>query len=372
MSMKIDNKNTKTFNKVKTKWHAVSTMHGQQADFDAIFQAKEEALRQPIETIIEKTTKNEIQENQDKEENNFDNQDLSNQDFSNQDLSGASFKNANLTGVDFTNANLNGADFSGAKLDGVTLKDADIENAIMLGISIDDLGLEELQALIEYLAKYYPHKLNLSLLNLALLDLKRIDLSKLNLRGIDFTGCDMTGVNILDLDLSSCIISPEQIRQALGRLPTNVEMAQMFTPRRAKSKGPSELSKIVEGLLRGDGRDWGTWDATRDSGVAVEKLMKFGKKVYKTLSGKPSPDMDSLQHGIQKNIESREKERNEDKKKAIEEKKREILEKMQANEQANEKDKQNFEAEKEVVREKIVTKEINPQVFEITRGRERG
>ena len=80
---------------------------------------------------------------------------------------------------------------------------------------MDELAIEELQALVEYLAVYYPHKLNLRRINLSLLDLKRIDLRQVSLRGVDFTGLDFTGVNIMELDLSECIITPQQIAQAL-------------------------------------------------------------------------------------------------------------------------------------------------------------
>ena len=45
--------------------------------------------------------------------------------------------------------------FTGAKLNGVKLSEADLEDAILLDIEIDAMGIEELQELIEYIAKYY-------------------------------------------------------------------------------------------------------------------------------------------------------------------------------------------------------------------------
>ena len=41
----------------------------------------------------------------------------------------------------------------------MVLTDADFDNAILLDITIDAIALEDLQELIEYLAKYAPHKL---------------------------------------------------------------------------------------------------------------------------------------------------------------------------------------------------------------------
>ena len=81
------------------------------------------------------------------------------------DFSGADLSGANLEGADLTGANLSGAKLCGANLKKVKLKeakltDADLTDAIFLEIDIDNLTLEELQELVEYLATYYPHKLN--------------------------------------------------------------------------------------------------------------------------------------------------------------------------------------------------------------------
>lgn len=156
--------------------------------------------------------------------------------------------------------------FTGAKMKGVKLQEADLEDAILLGIEIDELGIEELQQLIEYLAKYYPHKLNLTKINLTLLDLRSIDLSKVNLRGVDFTGCDLTGVNIMELDLSECIISPEQIAQALGRVPTKDELAKIMAPKK-KNKAKGFEGVDISSIFWGTAKSWafGTLSMTKAS-----------------------------------------------------------------------------------------------------------
>ena len=217
--------------------------------------------------------------------------------FAGENLKGANFSVANLTGVDFsganlTGANLEGADLSGAILsgavlhntnfskailNGVKLVDADLENAILLGIEIDALGIEELQALIEYLAKYYPHKLNLSKMNVSLLDFTRIDLTNVDLTGVDFTGVNFTGVSITGLDLSACKITPEQIAQALGRVPSAEELAKILAPKKkdGKRKGFDDIATMFIG-----GKDQLVWDFTKDKGISIETLMKVGKKVF--------------------------------------------------------------------------------------------
>lgn len=233
-------------------------------------------------------------------------QDLSNANFSAANLSGADFSGAKLHGADFsganlTDANLSGADLSGAilsganllrtnftnaKLNRVVLTEANLEEAIMLGVEIDELGIEELQALIEYMAIYYPHKLNLTKLNLTLLDLSRIDLTKVSLRGVDFTGCSMKGVKIWELDLSECIISPEQIAEALGRVPSPQELAQLLAPKVKKKK--SEGIDMTD-LFFDNGKEFGVWDVTKEKGVDIGKLVESGMKLFRKSASKPQP-----------------------------------------------------------------------------------
>lgn len=211
---------------------------------------------------------------------------LSGVDFSGADLSGANLRGADLTGAILSGAQLVGADLTGAKLNKVKLTDVDIENAILLDIEIDELSLQELQELIEYLAKYYPHKLNLSKMNLMLLDLTKIDLKNLDLRGVDFTGVDFTGINIMELDLSECIITPQQIAQALGRVPTPEEMKMLLAPKKKKGdKGKVGIDMMA--LLRDDGREFGTWDALHQEGISIKQILDVGKKIFRRDAKRP-------------------------------------------------------------------------------------
>ncbi len=273
---------------------------------------------------------------------NFSGADLTGADFSGADLTGADFSGAilkdvnfagaDLTGADFSGADLTGADFSGAilkdvnfagaNLEGVKLSGADIEGAVFREIRIDELGTGELQALIEYLAKYYPHKLNLSKINLQLLDLTRIDLTQLDLRGADFTGVDFTGVNITGLDLSSCIITPAQIAQALGRTPSQSELAKILPPRKKNGKGQDWTIDWQDFFL--NDREIGVWDTTKDSGFDIDKMVKTGRKVFSKEAAKPR-----LKEGkgkIRSEREAREKEHNEKMREIIEKNKQAVLE----------------------------------------------
>lgn len=233
----------------------------------------------------------------------FSGQDLSQADFSAANLEDANFKDANLEGADFTGADLSGADlsganlqdvifagatlkgtnFTGANMEGVILRDADIEDAILIDIVLDELALEELQALVEYLAIYYPHKLNLQRINLSLLDLTKIDLRQVNLKGVDFTGIDFTGINIMELDLSECIITPEQIAQALGRVPSADELKKILAPKK-KKKAKGFYIDFSEFLSNGHFTGW--IDLTKGS-VSTDQLVKGFFKVRDAIVKKP-------------------------------------------------------------------------------------
>ncbi len=211
---------------------------------------------------------------------------LSGVDFSGADLTGANLRGADLTGAVLSGAQLIGADLTGAKLNKVKLTDVDIENAILLDIEIDEMALQDLQELVEYLAKYYPHKLNLSKLNLMLLDLTKIDLKNLDLRGVDFTGIDFTGINIMELDLSECIITPQQIAQALGRVPTPEEMKMLLAPKQKKGE-KGKVGIDMMSLLRDDGREFGTWDALHQEGITIKQILDVGKKIFRRDAKRP-------------------------------------------------------------------------------------
>ncbi|MBR2922129.1 MAG: pentapeptide repeat-containing protein [Alphaproteobacteria bacterium] len=270
--------------------------------------------------------------------------------FSKENLKGANFSVANLTGVDFSGADLRGVDFSGAnltganlegadlsgavlsgavlknvnftkaKLNGIKLVGADLENVILLDIEIDALGIEELQELIEYLAKYYPHKLNLAKMNLSLLDFTKIDLSRVNLAGVDFTGVNFTGVSITGLDLSQCKITPEQIAQALGRVPSAEELAKILAPKK-KKKGKDGLEDIA--LMFQDGKDYLIWDFTKDKGISIDTLMKVGKKVFSNGKKPQEKIEDNKKNDV--NDDEKAKSHNEELRKIIEERKQKEL-----------------------------------------------
>lgn len=246
------------------------------------------------------------------------------------DFSGANLQHANLSGADLTGAILTGAvlketNFTGAILHNVKLHDADIQDAILIDIIIDEVTLEELQELVEYLAQYFPHKLNLSRINLTLLDLTRIDLSKVNLRGVDFTGVDFTGVNIMELDLSECIITPQQIAQAIGKTPSLEELKKILAPKE-KPKGKSFEGLDFDKLFLDDGRAFGTWDFTKDKGVSIEAMLKTGKKIFRNPNAKPPVKEDEILEKIRTQHENEEKNNNRELRELIEQRKREELE----------------------------------------------
>ena len=268
------------------------------------------------------------------------NANLKDVNFTGADLSGADLSGAMLDGANFTGAKLIGTNFTGAHMHGVTLKNADLQDAILLDADLDNLSLEELQELVEYLALYYPHKLNLSRLNLTMLDLRRIDLRKVNLRGVDFTGCNFFGVNIYELDLSECIISPAQIEQAIGHIPTMEEMKKIMAPKKKKSK--SKMNGIdFEQLFRG-GNGSLDFDATKAS-INVSTMVKKGKEFMGKFK-KPDSD-EKIIENYNKNRKQKEPEEpkessNDELRKSIEQYKREVLEQRQEQRTNKEKSKE--------------------------------
>lgn len=267
---------------------------------------------------------------------NLKNIDLSHANLAGADLSGADLSGANLEGADLTNVNLSGANLSGAnlkgaKLNGAILENIDMTDTILLDIDIDNLTLEKLQELVEYLATYYPHKLNLSKLNLKLLDLSKIDLSRVSLRGVDFTGANFTGVNILELDLSECIITPEQIAQALGRPVSADELKKILAPK-PKKKQRAHFIDMTD-FFFDNGRPAGVWDTKRGKGItfqqmfdAVNRFTKNFNKEEKTLKNSKEEEKEAVKSSndeLRKIIE-------ENKRSVLEEKKKEILEKTTA------------------------------------------
>lgn len=277
-------------------------------------------------------------------------QDLSYADFSAANLQDANFKDAKLSGADFTGADLSGADlsgadlsdsifsgaklrgtnFTGANMEGVILRDADIEDAILMDIQMDELAIEELQALVEYLAIYYPHKLNLKRINLSLLDLTRIDLRQVNLRGVDFTGVDFTGVNIMELDLSECIITPQQIAQALGRVPNAEELKKILAPKK-KKKAKRFYIDFTEFLSNGHFTGW--TDLTKGC-ITTDQLVKAFLKIKGAILQKPVENdeviFEKAQQFHAERLEEERKAYNDEQKKNIEDRKQKMLEEQRA------------------------------------------
>ena len=241
-------------------------------------------------------------------------------DFSGADLSGANLEGADLTGAILTNAKLVGANLKRAKLKETKLDGADLTDAIFLEIDIDNLTLEELQELVEYLATYYPHKLNLAKFDLKLLDLSRIDLTNVNLRGVDFTGVDFTGVNILELDLSECIITPEQIAQALGRTPSPEELKKILAPK--PKKKTKDFFIDMTDFFFDNGIPAGVWDTLRGKGTTFDQIFSAVKRFTNAFKR----DGKTEQMPKEKENVSPEKSANEDLRRIIEENKKNLLE----------------------------------------------
>lgn len=274
---------------------------------------------------------------------NLEGADLSGANLSNADLSGTNLRGADLSGADLTGVNLEGADLtganlSGAKLIGANLKKtklhdvlfdgADLTDAVFLEIDIDDLTLENIQDLVEYLATYYPHKLNLNKFDLTLLNLAQIDLSRVNLRGVDFTGADFTGVNILELDLSECIITPEQIAQALGHSPSQEDLRKVLAPKpkkKAKSFGIDLTNFFFD-----NGLPSGVWYTRRGKGVTFDQIFSAVKRFTNAFK-KDAPEdefFDDLKQekNLTKKDDDEEKSANDDLRRMIEENKKNVLE----------------------------------------------
>ena len=252
---------------------------------------------------------------------NFSGSDLRGADFSGANLTNTNLSGADLAGATFAGAQLIGTNFTGAKLKNTLFTDAFFQDAILLDLEIDDITIEELQQLIEFVAKYYPEKLDLTKINLTMLDLRRIDLSKVSLRGVDFTGVDFTGINIMELDLSECIITPEQIAQALGRVPSDEELRRILAPKKKKGKAGKGID-FTELFLNGH-KQFGVIDVVHDKGMDVDKLVKISRQIYKTMHGKekaPVEDKEALEYVRNQNRANKEELRQ-----VIEERKRREL-----------------------------------------------
>lgn len=256
------------------------------------------------------------------QEINLCNANLQNVDFTGADLSGADLSGANMDGAIFTGAKLIGVNFTGAHMHGVKLINADLQDAILTDADLDNLTIEELQELVEYLALYYPQKLNLSRLNLTLLDLRRIDLRRVNLRGVDFTGCNFFGVNIYELDLSECVISPAQIEQAIGHQPTPDELQKILAPKKRDKK--KQKAKGIDFTDFFDSRGGFDWDTTK-GGSSFDKLIKSGQEFFGHKKKQTEKEGNEPQTANSK-PEKAQNNNSDDLRKSIEQHKRDVLE----------------------------------------------
>lgn len=293
-----------------------------------------------IDTFAIKTNNNLDFHGKNLKNGSFSKENLENANFSGADLSNIDFSGANLRGVDFTGADLTGANLEGADLTGanlsntklvnanfkksrlknVLLSGADLTDAIFLEIDIDNLTLEDIQELVEFLATYYPHKLNLAKFDLKMLDLSKIDLRNVNLRGVDFTGADLTGVNILELDLSECIITPEQIAQALGRVPSLEELKKILAPK-PKKKGKSFFIDMTD-FFFDNGIPAGVWDTKRGKGTTFDQIFSAVKRFTNAFKR----DEQAIVKPREKDERPQETSSNDELRRAIEENKKHALE----------------------------------------------
>lgn len=285
----------------------------------------------------------------------FHGKNLENGQFAGENLENANFAGANLRGVNFAGANLRGVDFTGADLTGANLEGADLTetiftdstlskvnfrrvkmketrftgadltDAVFLELDIDNLSLENLQELVEYLAKYYPHKLNLSKFDLTLLNLSQIELANVNLRGVDFTGADFTGVNIMELDLSECIITPEQIAQALGYPPSADELRKILAPK-PKKKNKAFFIDLTD-FFFDNGLPSGVWFTNIGKSVTFEQIFSAVKRF--TNAFKKDEKATSLEDKPKEKVPEDEKSANDELRRIIEENKKITLDNME-------------------------------------------
>jgi hypothetical protein len=159
------------------------------------------------------------------------------------------------------------------------------------------------------------------------------------------------------LDLSECLISPEQIAQAIGHIPTPDELAKILAPKRNNKKNK------MKGIDFGDffdSRGGFDWDATK-SGTDMKKIFKTGKEFIKTFQKGDKKDINDDKNQ-QSEKEDKTKENDVDElRKSIEEHKRQVLEERKEKQQQEQQ-----EANQEVVKEKI-----NEAKMQIINNRER-
>ena len=116
--------------------------------------------------------------------------------------------------------------------------------------------------------------------------------------------------------------TPEQIAQALGRVPNAEELARILAPKKKSAKGNrfDDIAMMFQG-----GKDYLMWDFTKDKGISIETLMKVGKKVFSR--GKKPESKEEVKEEVKDDVEDlKVKSHNEELRKIIEERKQKELE----------------------------------------------
>lgn len=166
----------------------------------------------------------------------------------------------------------------------------------------------------------------------------------------------------MELDLSECIITPEQIAQALGRVPNKEELAKILAPKKKDNK-KGFTGYDMTSLFLGDGKEFGVWNVVNDKGISIDTLLKVGKKVFRHGVEKPEAKDNDAVKDISNMREQQAKTHNEELRKIIEERKRKELENRAAKKQ---------EFQQEIVKESDGKKDIKSNVGDkiISRGRD--
>ena len=166
-------------------------------------------------------------------------------------------------------------------------------------------------------------------------------------------------LNIFELDLSECLISPEQIAQAIGHMPTPDELAKILAPKKKNKK--DKMKGIDFGDLF-DSRGGFDWDTTK-SGSDMKKMFKTGQEIIKSFQkgGKNDKEDDKTQTLEKENNKSKKNDVDE-LRKSIEEHKRQVLEQRKEQQQQEQQ-----QSERENIKEKI--NEAKMQVINNSRER---
>ena len=88
------------------------------------------------------------------------------------------------------------------------------------------------------------------------------------------------------LTVGDRIITPQQIAQALGRVPTPEEMKMLLAPKKKKGE-KGKVGIDMMSLLRDDGKEFGTWDALHQEGISIKQILEAGKKIFRRDAKRP-------------------------------------------------------------------------------------